>query len=161
MNIKQRVEYLDYLRLLATIGVLVIHVALTFTHFSDIVIDDRWYVVNVTESLLRWSVPIFVMISGVSFLCLKRELTLNELWRKYILRLFLAYVCWNSFYFLCSYGAAYVKGVELPEPSRLLVPFGHLWFLPMMIGVYLVMPFLRAINDRLGGGTFYCCGLCI
>ena len=157
----KHIAYLDYLRLLATFGVIAIHVTLSFTHFNTDEIDTRWQVVNITESFIRWSVPIFVMISGVSFLCLKEEVPIKVLYRKYIFRLALVFVCWNMLYFLCAVGAAYLRGDELPPLAKLMEPYGHLWFLPMMIGVYVVMPFLKVIFERSGGGTLCYYGRCM
>lgn len=149
-----RVVYLDYLRLLATIGVVVIHVALSFVVFNKCEINTTWMLVNVVESFVRWSVPIFLMISGVSFLCIKEELSYKTLYKKYILRLLIVYLFWNLFYYMCSCAAAYLRGVPLPDPACLLTPFGHLWFLPMMVGIYMVMPLLRTIQNENRGGVF-------
>ena len=78
----------------------IIHVDLSFTHFNNGEIDERWEVVKIVESLVRWRVPIFVMILGVS---------------KYIRRQFMTYICWNLFYYLCAYSTAYLRHGITPD----------------------------------------------
>lgn len=56
-------EYLNILRWMATIAVVLIHV---ITAESDIY--ESYRLLYVIRNLLNWCVPIFVMISGVLFL---------------------------------------------------------------------------------------------
>ena len=63
----KRKVYCDYLRLVATFAVVFIHVAAS--NWSNVDVNGmQWQVFNIYDSLVRWGVPIFVMISGALFL---------------------------------------------------------------------------------------------
>ncbi len=91
-----RILYLDLLRLLATFGVIFLHVFAT--GFNGPIQHHDWYVALVGNSLVRWSVPIFVMISGTLFLNPDKEVSLRSILTKRIPRLLIAYVFWYSFW---------------------------------------------------------------
>ncbi|MBO4723747.1 MAG: acyltransferase family protein [Bacteroidaceae bacterium] len=143
----RRIVYLDYLRVIATFGVILIHVCA-----KGYVIDMgsyNWYLNVIGDSLARWAVPVFFMISGTLFLDPGKEVTIRSILRKYIPRLALAYVFWWVFYSaFCITGDWLRSGVFV---SRWLQPYVHLWFLPMLMGVYLLIPLLRKIasDDKL------------
>ena len=80
-----RVEYLDILRIIATIAVVAIHVLAKGWYENDIT-TFKWQIYNVFFGIVRWAVPIFVMISGVLFLGGK-EKTLKNLYGKNIMSL--------------------------------------------------------------------------
>lgn len=142
-----RVYYLDVLRLVATLAVIMLHVSCIFLRENTI----AWYVGTISDSMSRWGVPVFLMISGSLFLQPDKQVSLSQLYRKYILRLFVALVAWillyallldpmrpTVFHFIHHHTIEYQMGQFLPLKY-------HLWFLPMMIGVYVLMPILKAI----------------
>ena len=58
------IHYLDCLRVVAIISVIIIHVSAQNWYTTD-VSSFAWQFFNLTDSLVRWAVPLFVMISGV------------------------------------------------------------------------------------------------
>ena len=64
---KGRVVYYDFLRVIASFCVVMTHVAQQ-VWYHDPIDTYEWNVANVYESAVRWSVPVFVMISGSLFL---------------------------------------------------------------------------------------------
>ena len=64
---KERIIYFDYLRVLATMAVIFLHVAAQNWYNTDIN-TLNWHVFNIYDSIVRWGVPIFIMISGALFL---------------------------------------------------------------------------------------------
>ena len=100
MNIKKknltqnnRVIYFDYLRIMATIAVIVLHVA-GQNFYAPGVNTYEWHVFNIYDSIVRWAVPIFVMISGALFLNTEKQLNIKALYTKNIFRIL------NDFIFL-------------------------------------------------------------
>ena len=79
------------------------------------------------------------MISGCFFLDNDKPLPLKKLFTKNIFRLFLCYIFWTLVYAVLFY--LYQKRFDL------LVGY-HLWFLPMMVGLYLLSPILRCITGN-------------
>lgn len=141
---KQKFAYLDILRIIATFGVIFLHVFASGYHTSFL--SYNWYISVIGDSLVRWSVPIFVMISGTLFLSPLRNITIKEIFYKRISRLFLAYVSWCLIYSVIAITLSIIKhnGVYDFKFGH-FVPHFHLWFLPMLGGVYVLIPFLRRI----------------
>lgn len=138
-----RKEYLDYLRILATLATISIHVGSQNWRKVD-VNSFQWNMFNIYICLTKWAVPMFVMISGALFLNNQKPLTQKKLYGKYILRIVLAYVFW-AFVYTWLYTdrslGSLIKGV--------IEGYYHLWFLPMLIGLYMIVPFLRKITESM------------
>lgn len=151
-NTSQRIVYLDLLRLLATFAVIHLHVATS--EFSVFSLRNDWYVALVNDSLTRWCVPVFVMISGALFLNPDRTIGYKSIFTKYIFRLLIAYVFWTVFYFFWAlyfyYGFNLSDRGDFSIVKVLQAPFNfHLWFLPMLMGIYLLIPvFRRVAQDK-------------
>lgn len=62
-----RVIYFDYLRIISVFAVIVLHISGQNWNGTD-VSSFEWNVFNAFDSLTRWCVPVFVMISGALFL---------------------------------------------------------------------------------------------
>jgi surface polysaccharide O-acyltransferase-like enzyme len=63
-NVNNRNIYADLLRIIATFGVIIIHVSAIRWYITPIN-SYNWQILNVYHSIIRWPVPIFVMISGI------------------------------------------------------------------------------------------------
>lgn len=135
-----RVVYLDVIRIIATFGVIALHVFVP--GYSSVVGSYNWFISVIGNSLVRWSVPLFVMLSGVLFLQPSKEISYTILLKKYIPRLLLAYVFWFLSYIVIQKITAFCSNESLKLD---LSPF-HLWYLPMLIGVYLLIPIIRKIS---------------
>lgn len=142
-HITERKNYLDILKVIATFGVIFLHV---FARCIKGPLNTyNWYVSVVGDSLVRWSVPIFVMISGALFLNPIKDLSTNIVINKYVKRLLMAYVFWYFFYCSFNFVRSYFSSSSLVIDYNLLEPEFHLWFLPMLMGVYLLIPILRKV----------------
>ena len=74
----ERVWYLEYLRIIATVAVIVLHVAAQ--NFYGVGVESfAWKVFNCANGLVRWSVPIFLTISGALFLDNEKEITIETI----------------------------------------------------------------------------------
>lgn len=142
---KNHFVYVDLIKIIATLGVIAIHVFAT--GFSTNVGSCNWFVSVIGDCSVRWCVPLFVMVSGVLFLQPTKEVSYGILLKKYIPRLGLAYIFWAFVYCACNAVRFIMLGRELS--LNLLVHVFHLWYIPMIIGVYLLIPILRKIaNDK-------------
>ena len=137
---KQRTVYLDLLRVLAMVGVVGIHVS---AHsFADVPLDSSaWRAMNLWDGLVRWSVPMFAMVSGAVFLDPERRITAQAIYQKYLPRIILAFALWSALY-----AAIDCHGSVRVFVTQLLRGHYHLWFLYMLAGVYLIVPILRRIT---------------
>ena len=89
----QRIIYFDVLRIVAVFAVVVLHVC--SRRFIVAFPSTEWEVLNVYDSLTRWGVPVFVMISGALFLDEKKDFSIKRLYRKNVVRIICAFVCWS------------------------------------------------------------------
>lgn len=142
-----RVVYLDVLRFIATLGVIFLHVSAT--EYESTIFTLTWFISLVGDSLVRWVVPVFVMISGTLFLSPNKEISLNELYKKYIWRLLKVYLFWYLFYVVLFLLVDYYHRREIILTETTFKPALHLWFIPMLIGVYSLIPILKKFSaDR-------------
>ncbi len=131
---------LDILRILACIGVIVVHTAGGPIFHGWVKPRDMEYAMyTIMEAPTRWS-PVFVMLTGFFFLNPQKELPLKKLYGKNVLHLVVAQIFWTLFYAATIHWRWY--------------PFGgqdsHFWYIGMCIGLYISMPVLRlmAVNDK-------------
>ncbi|WP_026519125.1 acyltransferase [Butyrivibrio sp. FCS006] len=137
-NPDKRVYYLDYLRILATFAVMIEHNSVPF--FMRSVHSADWKISNTFESLIRWCVPMFMMISGTLFL--GRDITVKKLYSKYVIRMIIAYFVWSLFYTIVARNPA--QSVW----EQFLMGHYHMWFIRMTIVIYVFMPFLKWISQN-------------
>lgn len=71
---KKRIFYMDYVRAIAIIGVLVIHTAAPYATMYNKVDFWVWESSIIYNSLVRWCVPLFLMVSGALLLGRKRRI---------------------------------------------------------------------------------------
>ena len=138
---QNRKVYLDYLRVFAMFAVILTHVV------GEVLTDDiktgtpEWIYLSALSSIVKWAVPIFLMISGTLFL--SRNIEIKTIYKKYILRLFIALVFWSAVYTVLEYFT------QRPRPRDLITTFVsgyvHLWYLYLMIALYMLVPILRLI----------------
>ena len=133
----------DGLRILAAFAVVVLHTVAPL--FSDLYQSYDWNVANVYESLVRWSVPVFFMISGALFLNKRKELNIGRLYKKNIFRVFLIYLFWSIVYTLPLLNDGLSSSYIL---FRILNGPFHFWFLKILIGLYIAVPLFRAITSN-------------
>ena len=146
---KVRKLHYDLLRILAAFSVVMLHSSAQLWY--DAPVNSRiWLTANSWNALVRFGVPIFVMISGAIFLDKQRELEPGRLYRHNILRLAVVYIMWSLFYGLWDYSRFDFSQLEPSQmkPWKLFVNEWvsgryHLWFLPMMLGIYVLLPVLR------------------
>ena len=98
-NLKDRTVYFDYLRVFAAFAVIIIHTAAQNWYSVD-VNSFEWQVLNFYDAIVRWGVPVFVMISGSLFL--GKEIPLKKIYAKYILRMAISFIVWSVVYTVFS-----------------------------------------------------------
>lgn len=142
---KNRILSYDLLRILAICMVVMIHSTLPFLkECLPPSPDFTW--ANILNSLSRAGVPLFLMLSGALMLDEKKHNDFHTMLRR-TWKLFVPLAAWSFLYSAVFY-------LLLPflkhEPYsvkyflvRFLLGYYHLWFLPLLIGLYLITPILR------------------
>lgn len=144
----QRVLYLDVLRIIAIMAVIMIHVSNKYlTEPVSNLNPSHWYISCAYYSFSRWAVPIFCMISGALFLDGKQNVSIKTLYKKNIFRIFIAFLFWSVLYAI--YVTIEYDWLKLSTLKTFIgeVVHGHyhLWFLWMIAGLYISFPILKAI----------------
>ena len=153
-----RLTYADLLRCAAMLAVIVLHVA--GSQLAAVPVDSgAFQVFNLYDGLVRWCVPVFVMLSGMFLLDPKHSLPLSKLFFGHILRIAAALAVWGTAYALLlrvrEYGLSWGSVRAALHSVLLGQTHFHLWFLYMIIGLYLVTPVLRAFVRGAGRRDFH------
>lgn len=141
--------WLDNSRIIAIFAVVFLHVAAYAVIGSDIG-TASWWVGNLYDSLVRWCIPVFVMISGALLLDPSKKEDLTTFYIKRFSRILIPIIFWSVFFLLWATLKAAAKDETIlivDIVKRLLSgqPYLHLWFLYMIIMLYLFTPFFRKI----------------
>lgn len=141
--------WIDNLRVIATLGVILLHVsAAPVTQFG--IIDNRvWWAGNILDGSVRFCVPIFFMISGA--LLLSKDYTLPVFIKKRFLRLLPPFIFWSLIYITYRLVTDHQNGLtmSLLETSKYILiklcqgSSDHLWFVYTIMGLYLTIPVIR------------------
>jgi len=142
-ELRERKLHFDLLRILAAFSVVMLHSAAQFWYELD-VRSTEWVISNSYNAAFRFGVPIFVMISGAMFLDKNYQLDVKRLFRNNIFRLAMIYIIWSCIYGLydCSNFGWEVLGAK-DILREMISGRYHLWFLPMLIGIYVLLPVLK------------------
>jgi surface polysaccharide O-acyltransferase-like enzyme len=119
-----------------------IHVATPLVANPDRRFD--WWTGNLLDSMTRWSVPLFVMLSGALLLVLRPRPDARDFYRRRLMRLGLPFVTWISVYLVLGY-LADERTSFVTYAVRALARGSvdvHLYFLFVIVGLYAVAPFL-------------------
>lgn len=151
---QKRSVYLDFLRVVACVLVVTAHVSASF--IQEIPVESmNFKVMNSFDCFGILGVPLFVMVSGALMLSEQYEENIRKLYGKKLLRLAGLYMFWllfyNTFTFIQGGVALNFENVKQEILLDTLLGKGiyHLWFLPMLISLYLITPFIRAFTADL------------
>lgn len=143
-----RIIGLDILRIIATFCVIIIHVAAEYK-WNESVYSNKWFSAIIYDGISRWSVPVFIMISGVLFLNSGRADNVKNI-LKSIIRIITAFLFWTVMHVMFDY-------IQNSSMGLADIMFGlirghfHMWFLFAIVGLYLVAPILKyiALNEKI------------
>jgi len=143
---KSRIEWIDLVRAIAILTVL-------YCHSVDgiyIILSDATTYFTLGSRIFqfislfigRMGVPFFLMITG--YLLLDREYDdekVRRFWNKNCKALIIVTLLWAAIYAVFIYAVAGGSDeVNMMEAGNLL--FSHMWYMPMIIGMYLSLPFV-------------------
>lgn len=139
-----RINYINSLRLLATLSVIWLHTSAGLLDIREIACDNVKFWLSCHKYCMQFGVPVFVMISGALFLNPAKEIGFPLMLRKYVKRIGLALLifglpmCLVETHFSKSGGVInsvihFVQGKS----------WAHMWYLYMLIGLYLITPIIK------------------
>lgn len=146
MDIKSnnRVVFLDYLRLAACFMVMIIHAVEPFYFDGEMNLhiatrsDAIW--VSLIDSAARACVPLFVMTS--CYLLFPLKVPTRDFFRRRATRILVPFILWSCVY-VWHFGGTFKEMIfNFPGAA------GHLWFVPMLFGLYLAMPLFSPWGEK-------------
>lgn len=140
--------WIDWLRVIACFMVFVVHSTEPFYlggEGSLILTEGDAFWSSFFDTFVRSCVPLFVIAS--SYLQFPIHYSTGEFFKRRALRILVPFAIWTVVY-------ACVWGEPAENFRNLLLNFnyssGHLWFVYMLIGVYLLMPLLSPWAEKVG-----------
>lgn len=159
---KVRVGWIDWARALGACGVVLLHVFVSTTIAAEATTTQLAAYAMLGIVFGRWAVPAFFMITGYLLFDESRHMGWREV-RRYVVRMV-------SVLATFGFGFALLEElwVALHSPEGLLPvvvwravldvvtakTWDHLWYVYALVGVYLLVPGLRAVRDRVGSRGF-------
>ena len=137
---------MDWARMLACFMVIVVHSTEPFYLGGDgslILTGTDAFWTAFFDTVVRACVPVFVVIS--SYLQFPLHYSTGEFFRRRAVRILIPFALWSVIY-------ALVWGEPADNFKNLLLNFnysaGHLWYVYMLLGVYLLMPLLSSWAEK-------------
>lgn len=159
-----RVLYMDVLRVLAGLSVVMIHASGDVLNAAG-VRSTEWRIADVLNTMTRWSVPIFFMVSGALLLGYRTRYSTNTFFSKRLTKVLVPFVAWSAIYLAWR---AYVGDVHLHSVTDVISntlsspAMYHLWFFYVLLGLYLVTPILAVFAGQASRRLFlFLVGLCV
>jgi surface polysaccharide O-acyltransferase-like enzyme len=130
----------DNLRAIATVAVIILHVSSLVLYKYNKIDISYWWVGNIIDSSVRFSVPVFLMLSGY-FIYNKTYISTKDFYKKRLNRIFLPFIFWSFVYLLLNI----YSGTDIPKAFAQLSTgtYYHLWYVYTIIGIYLFMPVIQ------------------
>jgi surface polysaccharide O-acyltransferase-like enzyme len=144
MNENEHLIWPDLLRIISIYAVILIHSAAPLLVRYNKIGEAYWWIGNLYDSLSRWCIPLFIMLSGFFLIGKVYEKSPGYFFQKRFQRVVVPFLIWSALYFLWR---MYVKKEDLAFSSffaQVLVwpVYYHLWFFYLIIGLYLLTPVL-------------------
>jgi len=147
-------EWISNSRVLATVCVVLLHVASSVLYKYNQVPNSHWWIGNVYDSFVRFSVPLFLMITGALLLGIQYSYP-TFLLRK-VIRILIPFAFWTAIYIIYNF-------IEPPQFNGKLASQSnfawilqqlqdgssyHLWYIYMLLGIYITIPLFAKIIAR-------------
>lgn len=148
MNNKK--EWIVSLRAFACMAVVMIHVIDGWTKTANIQLTGSRFILDeiIFQPLIRWAVPVFIMISGCLLLDPKKDITIKKI-IKYIKRMICILITFVFGY--CIIENIFLYGINNLWKVLYLSVFNliqgkswvAMWYIYLCIGLYIITPLLR------------------
>ena len=142
---------IDLTKCMATCAVLMIHCSANRYQLFTVGSLD-WLTVLFWNGTCKWAVPVFLMCSGALMNDPQRELPLNRLFSRYLLRLVASLSVWAALYeclrILILRGSAPLSELLWAAGKNWFTgnTYYHLYYFYFAIGLYLALPLTRLIT---------------
>ena len=147
--------YIEWLRVISMVAVVFTHIGSTaHTDFPNTYYGSMGGVLfQSIVNISHFAVPVFFMITGALLLDSQKEITINKILKKYVLR-----YCWVLLIF--GWGFSYLE--LFAQTKKIIISdffisfvnmlqgktWAHMWYLYTLIGMMLILPIMRAVTKK-------------
>lgn len=147
METKQRLTNIDLLRILACFFIVMVH-SFTGADTADLTTFSG-ITLHTLNAIGHTGTILFFFISGMFLLSEDYEFSFRKFYTKNFLKLLIAYISWVIIYHLAGLIIRGDYSYAVLKDTIINIIYGkvyyHFWYMPMLLGIYLLLPFLRAI----------------
>lgn len=151
-NKNRRIDYCDYLRTLAVISVILIHVV---SNFRDMYVTQNlfyYFFFTLFRTLASFAVPMFFMFTGIFLLNNKKDNNYFEFVKKIIKKLILPLLIISIIYYL--YDCLVSISISFSLKNFIINLYSnsikyHLWYMYSIILIYFLIPFIKIGIQRM------------
>lgn len=145
---KNRIKYLDGLRFFAILSIILIHVNSIFRYQYFNVSIIKFFIMNLFDSFTRAGIPLFFMLTGI--LMFTKEDNYEDYptyFKKRVMKLIVPYIFFSLVYYVFKLinnditFSVYDIITEITSGQAMY----HLWFMPVIILIYIFIPFLKKL----------------
>ena len=150
---KNKILWVELCRIAAMFAVVLLHVSaysIQKSKFHDL----QWSIALAYDSLARWCVPVFLMLTGyLAALGSEVDGDVISLVRKRVRRIIPALLFWSFFYVIIAgfknhlLGKSIFSGVGFALLSG--EPYYHMWYLYMLLPMFFIIPYAIKLFERL------------
>ena len=147
---KTFINSFSYIRIFACLAIVFLHSLFAGgIYYADTLTDSQEIVSKVLENLQMWAVPCFLMVTGALLLNPDKELTIPKL-KGYIMKIVWALLFFTFLFQIFEYFFEGDSGIFLNWIQKLFSgeSWAHMWYLYLMLGLYLMMPFYKLIVNH-------------
>ncbi len=144
-------EWISNLRVIATLCVVLLHVASSALYTYNQVPNSHWWIGNVYDSFARFSVPLFLMITGA--LLLGKQYSYSIFLKRKVVRILWPFLFWTAIYIIYNFiePPKFFGKLETQTNFDWIIQqirdgsSYHLWYVYMLIGFYIAIPLLNKL----------------
>ncbi|MEI7188944.1 acyltransferase [Dickeya dianthicola] len=140
-------EWLYIARIFSTFAVIVLHVSAYTVALAELG-TFPWWAGNLYDSLVRWCVPVFIMISGALLLSPEKVDSLSDFYKKRMMKIVIPLLFWSLLFIFIGVVKSRFNGEGVGNILKNIIngrPYYHMWFLYMIIGLYVFTPLIRIL----------------
>ena len=144
------IQWLDSIRVMATLGVILIHISTPVVNMCWNKNMPYWWIGNIIDSTVRNAVPLFLMLSGATLL--GREYRLKDFYQRRFGRVLIPFLFWLVVYIAYWWFTRFAPthpnhdfAASVQWAVQLFLHEGiskHFWYIYMILFIYLIIPFL-------------------
>ena len=150
MNKNHRIFYLDFIRVIAILLVVFIHISAIDTTLN--VGSGQWQITKILNYFAHISVPVFFMISGSLLLNSKKTTSLSYTWKKRMPRVVIPFVLWSIIspivVGIYAHSLSFKNVMSIVKTILYQPTSPTLWFMYPLVGIYILSPVIKTFVEH-------------